>query len=158
VRRAEWRREVLLLHRKRFLFESCTLNFCLPLSSLSLSLLSIQYPAQNPNAPEVFYRVIAKNGNGPPVFMDDLLKTLKVPLLLLWGEKDPWIRPQVPATGSEGMISLCGEISMSRCLITNVYYFPCEMPHWCCHPVSDCIYSTSHIIICIFSLSLTLGR
>ena len=56
---------------------------------------SIQYPAQNPNAPEVFYRVIAKNGNGPPVFMDDLLKTLKVPLLLLWGEKDPWIRPKV---------------------------------------------------------------
>ena len=56
---------------------------------------SIQYPSQNPNAPEVFYRVIAKNGNGPPVFMDDLLKTLKVPLLLLWGEKDPWIRPKV---------------------------------------------------------------
>jgi pimeloyl-ACP methyl ester carboxylesterase len=55
---------------------------------------SIQFPAQNPNAPEVFYRVIAKNGNGPPVFVDDLLKTLKVPLLLLWGEKDPWIRPQ----------------------------------------------------------------
>jgi hypothetical protein len=53
---------------------------------------------------------------------------------------------------------LSGEISMSRCLITNVYYFPCEMPHWCCHPVSDCIYSTSHIIICIFSLSLILGR
>ena len=58
-------------------------------------LFSIQYPAQNPNAPEVFYRVIAKNGNGPPVFMDDLLKTLKLPLLLLWGEKDPWIRPKV---------------------------------------------------------------
>jgi len=55
---------------------------------------SIQFPAQNPNAPEVFYRVIAKNGNGPPVFVDDLLKTLKVPLLLLWGAKDPWIRPQ----------------------------------------------------------------
>ena len=57
--------------------------------------VSIQYPAQNPNAPEVFYRVIAKNGNGPPVFMDDLLQTLKVPLLLLWGDKDPWIRPRV---------------------------------------------------------------
>lgn len=58
-------------------------------------MISIQYPAQNPNAPEVFYRVIAKNGNGPPVFIDDLLSTLKVPLLLLWGAKDPWIRPQV---------------------------------------------------------------
>ena len=43
----------------------------------------------------MFYRVIAKNGNGPPVFMDDLLETLKVPLLLLWGDKDPWIRPRV---------------------------------------------------------------
>jgi len=55
---------------------------------------SIQYPAQNENAAEVFYRVIAKNGNGPPVFVDDLLRTLRVPLLLLWGVKDPWIRPQ----------------------------------------------------------------
>jgi pimeloyl-ACP methyl ester carboxylesterase len=56
---------------------------------------SIQYPAQNPNAPEVFFRVISRNGNGPPVFIDDLLMTLRVPLLLLWGDKDPWIRPQV---------------------------------------------------------------
>lgn len=54
---------------------------------------SIYYPALHPNAPEVFYRVIAKNGNGPPVFIDDLLSNLKVPLLLLWGSKDPWIRP-----------------------------------------------------------------
>ena len=54
---------------------------------------SIQYPAQDPNAPEVFYRVIAKNGSGPPVFIDDLLKNFKVPLLLLWGMADPWIRP-----------------------------------------------------------------
>ena len=54
---------------------------------------SIRFPAQDPNAAEVFYRVIKKNGNGPPVFIDDLLKTVTVPLLLLWGEKDPWIRP-----------------------------------------------------------------
>lgn len=54
---------------------------------------SIQFPAQDPNAAEVFYRVIEKNGNGPPVFIDDLLSTLKVPLLLLWGVQDPWIRP-----------------------------------------------------------------
>jgi hypothetical protein len=45
----------------------------------------LRYPAQHPNAAEVFYRVIKKNGNGPPVFVDDLLQTLKVPLLLLWG-------------------------------------------------------------------------
>lgn len=55
---------------------------------------SIQVPAQNANAAEVFYRVISKNGNGPPVYIDDLLNTLTVPLLLLWGERDPWIRPQ----------------------------------------------------------------
>ena len=54
---------------------------------------SIRFPAQDPNAAEVFYRVIKKNGNGPPVFVDDLLQTVKVPLLLLWGDKDPWIRP-----------------------------------------------------------------
>lgn len=54
---------------------------------------SIRFPAQDPNAAEVFYRVIKKNGNGPPVFVDDLLQTVKVPLLLLWGERDPWIRP-----------------------------------------------------------------
>ena len=54
---------------------------------------SIQYPAQDPNAPEVFYRVIVKNGNGPPKQVDDLLEVLQVPLLLLWGMADPWIRP-----------------------------------------------------------------
>ena len=54
---------------------------------------SIRYPAQDPNAPEVFYRVIVKNGNGPPKLVDDLLEVLQVPLLLLWGQSDPWIRP-----------------------------------------------------------------
>lgn len=53
---------------------------------------SIRYPAQGPTAPEVFYRVIKKNGNGPAVYVDDLLAVLTVPLLLLWGEQDPWIR------------------------------------------------------------------
>eukprot|EP01035_Chromulina_nebulosa_P017103 gene17103-22617_t len=55
---------------------------------------SIQYPSLHPNAAEVFYRVISKNGNGPPVYIDDLLPQLKVPLLLLWGVEDPWIRPR----------------------------------------------------------------
>jgi len=54
---------------------------------------SIRWPAQGPTAAEVFYRVIKKNGNGPPLYVDDLLETLTVPLLLLWGEQDPWIRP-----------------------------------------------------------------
>jgi pimeloyl-ACP methyl ester carboxylesterase len=54
---------------------------------------SIQFPSFHPNAAEVFYRVIAKNGNGPPMLVDDLLETFKLPLMLLWGSKDPWIRP-----------------------------------------------------------------
>ena len=54
---------------------------------------SIQIPAQDPNAAEVFYRVVSRNGNGPPIFVDDLLKTLSVPLWLVWGKEDPWIRP-----------------------------------------------------------------
>lgn len=55
---------------------------------------SIQHPALDTNAAEVFYRVISKNGNGPSVYVDDLLKDLDVPLALVWGESDPWIRPQ----------------------------------------------------------------
>lgn len=55
---------------------------------------SIRYPSLHPNAAEVFYRVITKNGSGPGVFVDDLLGNLECPLLLCWGEYDPWIRPQ----------------------------------------------------------------
>eukprot|EP00607_Mallomonas_marina_P009734 CAMPEP_0182420800 /NCGR_PEP_ID=MMETSP1167-20130531/5875_1 /TAXON_ID=2988 /ORGANISM="Mallomonas Sp, Strain CCMP3275" /LENGTH=333 /DNA_ID=CAMNT_0024597253 /DNA_START=185 /DNA_END=1190 /DNA_ORIENTATION=+ len=54
---------------------------------------SIEYASRDPNAAEVFYRIISRNGNGPPIFIDDLLLNLQVPLLLLWGEQDPWIRP-----------------------------------------------------------------
>jgi pimeloyl-ACP methyl ester carboxylesterase len=55
---------------------------------------SIRFPSLDPNAQEVFYRVISKNGNGPSVYVDDLLENLECPLLLCWGEHDPWIRPQ----------------------------------------------------------------
>ena len=56
---------------------------------------SIRFPSLDPNAAEVFYRVITKNGGGPAVFVDDLLARLdnNKPLLLAWGESDPWIRP-----------------------------------------------------------------
>lgn len=54
---------------------------------------SIQYASRDPNAAEVFYRVIVRTGSGPSVYIDDLIAKLKLPLLLLWGEKDPWIRP-----------------------------------------------------------------
>lgn len=53
---------------------------------------SIQTPSFHPNASEVFYRVITKNGAGPSVTVDDCLETLECPLLLCWGELDPWIR------------------------------------------------------------------
>jgi pimeloyl-ACP methyl ester carboxylesterase len=55
---------------------------------------SIRFPSLDPNAAEVFYRVISKNGNGPGVYIDDLLENLECPLLLCWGEKDPWIRSE----------------------------------------------------------------
>lgn len=54
---------------------------------------SIRVPSTDPNAAEVFYRVITKNGSGPQTYVDDLLQTLDCPLLLAWGESDPWIRP-----------------------------------------------------------------
>ncbi|CAB9514307.1 diseco-3-hydroxy-5,9,17-trioxoandrosta-1(10),2 [Seminavis robusta] len=56
---------------------------------------SIFEPALNPNAPEVFYRVITRT-TGAKVYVDDLLEQLSPenkPLLLCWGEQDPWIRP-----------------------------------------------------------------
>lgn len=54
---------------------------------------SIQLPAQNPNAAEVFYRIISETSSKPKTFVDDLLEELDCPLLLCWGEDDPWIRP-----------------------------------------------------------------
>jgi len=67
---------------------------------------SIRYPSDDPNAPEVFYRVITKNspaaaaaatsGNAQK-YIDDIVEKLKeasLPLLLCWGESDPWIRSQ----------------------------------------------------------------
>ena len=53
---------------------------------------SIQLPSLDPNAAEVFYRVIAKNGSGPQAYVDDILKSLACPVLLCWGEEDPWIK------------------------------------------------------------------
>jgi pimeloyl-ACP methyl ester carboxylesterase len=55
---------------------------------------SIRYPSNHPNAAEVFFRVISKNSNGSAVYVDDVLEKLECPLLLCWGELDPWIRPE----------------------------------------------------------------
>lgn len=55
---------------------------------------SIRFPSLDPNAAEVFYRVITKAGSGSQVYVDDLLEKVEVPILLCWGEYDPWIRPE----------------------------------------------------------------
>ncbi len=54
---------------------------------------SIRTPALDSSAAEVFYRVITKTGSGKQPYVDDILKELDtVPVLLAWGESDPWIR------------------------------------------------------------------
>ncbi|KAG2494148.1 hypothetical protein HYH03_007784 [Edaphochlamys debaryana] len=53
---------------------------------------SIQAPAQDPAASDVFF-LVSHSTRGPPRYVDSLLGRLKVPLLLLWGDKDPWITP-----------------------------------------------------------------
>ena len=53
---------------------------------------SIQTPALESTAAEVFYRVITKNGSGPQAYVDDILKELECPVALVWGESDPWIK------------------------------------------------------------------
>jgi len=59
---------------------------------------SIVYPAEDTpglappgKIPEVFYRIVSRNGRGGTYAVDELIHKLKVPLLLLWGEKDPWV-------------------------------------------------------------------
>ena len=42
----------------------------------------------------MFLRIVSRNGSGPPdpeLAIDALLARLRCPLLLLWGESDPWI-------------------------------------------------------------------
>ena len=56
---------------------------------------SIQRPAEEPNAGEVFYKIIKGNVASPIVYMDDLLAELDIPLLVLNGNKDPWIQPHI---------------------------------------------------------------
>lgn len=73
---------------------------------------SIRFPSLDPNASEVFYRVITKNGNGPAkVFNDDLLEKMDCPLLLCWGEYDPWIRPAA-ADKIQALKPSCSRISI----------------------------------------------
>jgi len=53
---------------------------------------SIEAPAEDPVAAEVYYRLL-QSTLSKRVTIDSLLEMLDVPLLLLWGMKDPWIGP-----------------------------------------------------------------
>ena len=53
---------------------------------------SIASPAKDKSAAEVFYRVITANGTPVNQLLQEL-KSHRTPMLLLWGDYDPWIRP-----------------------------------------------------------------
>lgn len=73
-----------------------TSKHCTVAASIDEDLVdSIVVPASDPNASEVFYRI--NSFKGPSKTVNDLLKQLKdkdMPLLLLWGDLDPWITPK----------------------------------------------------------------
>jgi pimeloyl-ACP methyl ester carboxylesterase len=55
---------------------------------------SIVVPATDPAAAEVFYRI--NSSKQPSLTVNELLKQMRssqLPLLLLWGDLDPWITP-----------------------------------------------------------------
>lgn len=55
---------------------------------------SIIRPAGDPNAGEVYYRLITQFMLSPSkVTLNDILEKLSCPLLLLWGDLDPWVGP-----------------------------------------------------------------
>jgi pimeloyl-ACP methyl ester carboxylesterase len=55
---------------------------------------SITRPAQDPNAGEVYYRLMTRfMANQSTYTLDSLLSDLSCPLLLLWGDLDPWVGP-----------------------------------------------------------------
>ncbi|EEF40833.1 alpha/beta hydrolase, putative [Ricinus communis] len=55
---------------------------------------SITRPATDPNAGEVYYRLMSRFMlNQSTYTLDSVLSTLRCPLLLLWGDLDPWVGP-----------------------------------------------------------------
>lgn len=54
---------------------------------------SILLPSEDPNAFDAFYTTVSGSVTDNRVSLDVILGDLKVPMLLLWGEKDPWILP-----------------------------------------------------------------
>lgn len=55
---------------------------------------SITQPASDPNAGEVYYRLMTRfMSNQKKYTLDSLLSKLSCPLLLVWGDLDPWVGP-----------------------------------------------------------------
>lgn len=55
---------------------------------------SITKPASDPNAGEVYYRLMTRfMSNQTKYTLDSLLSKLSCPLLLVWGDLDPWVGP-----------------------------------------------------------------
>ncbi|KAK9165502.1 hypothetical protein Scep_000693 [Stephania cephalantha] len=55
---------------------------------------SITIPASDPNAGEVYYRLMSRfMSNQTKYTLDSVLSRLECPLLLLWGDLDPWVGP-----------------------------------------------------------------
>lgn len=55
---------------------------------------SITRPAEDPNAGEVYYRLMTRFMlNQRKYTLDSVLSKLTCPLLLLWGDLDPWVGP-----------------------------------------------------------------
>jgi pimeloyl-ACP methyl ester carboxylesterase len=55
---------------------------------------SITAPTADPNAGEVYYRLMSRfMSNQSRYTLDRLLGKLGCPLLLLWGDLDPWVGP-----------------------------------------------------------------
>ncbi|KAI2509448.1 Serine aminopeptidase [Fragilaria crotonensis] len=71
---------------------------------------SIRIPSLDPNAPEVFFQVVSKSTKRQ-TFVDDLLERIECPVLLCWGERDPWIRPAA-ADKMEKIYANCKRVSI----------------------------------------------
>lgn len=55
---------------------------------------SIIHPAADPNAGEVYYRLMTRFMSNQRKFtLDNVLSKLSCPLLLVWGDLDPWVGP-----------------------------------------------------------------
>ncbi|KAG6549798.1 hypothetical protein Mapa_008779 [Marchantia paleacea] len=73
---------------------------------------SIVEPASDPNAGEVYYRLMSQMLQKPTIdlTLNTLLKQLECPLLLLWGDLDPWMT----ASKADKMLELYPSATLKR--------------------------------------------